>query len=62
MLFGSAALDDDDETDDSVARIADASPDAGWAPHKAGWVKSSNKAASRPLATGEYPKSIWDDE
>jgi len=60
-IFGAAAPDSDDP-DDDLAKISAAHASDSWQPHKAGWVKSSNKAASRPLATGEYPKSIWDEE
>merc|ERR1712050_756680 len=50
-----------DETDEALAKISAAHASESWTPHKAGWNRSSNKAASRPLATGEYPKSIWED-
>ncbi|KAL1499408.1 hypothetical protein AB1Y20_011613 [Prymnesium parvum] len=48
--------------EDALARMSAAHASPSWQPHKAGWVKSSNKAAKRPLALGEYPRRGNDTE
>ena len=47
---------------DDIEKISASHSSPSWQPHKAGWKKSSNKAASRPLASGEYPKDIWAED
>ncbi|KAL3905517.1 MAG: hypothetical protein SGPRY_010883, partial [Prymnesium sp.] len=59
-IFGKSSADRA-ENADAISKISAAHASGSWQPHKSGWQKSTNKAAERPLATGEYPKSRPED-